>query len=139
MVQQEAKLVGVFALGLGLGPPQEDAGGLTEHGCIIDHLACLRGQVRAARHIRPQVARLGAARGQLALTLVVSMPRYLARTRGSWMVSRWVPLTVMAVLPLGAVGKGASGSPPPMTPAQPLGSHQGCRGCPGPPPPQVTG
>ena len=38
---------------------------------------------------------------QLALTLVVSMPRYFARTRGSWTVSKWVPLTVMAVLPLG--------------------------------------
>ena len=29
------------------------------------------------------------------------MPRYLARTRGSWTVSKWVPLTVIAVLPLG--------------------------------------
>lgn len=110
MVQQEAKLIRVLALGLWLGSPQEDARGLTQHGSVVDHLACLYGQGRAAQYMmRSQVAGAGAGQGQLALTLVVSMPRYLARTRGSWTVSRCVPLTVMAVLPLG-IGKGASGS-----------------------------
>lgn len=109
MVQQEAKLIRVLSLGLWLGPPQEDARGLTQHGSVVDHLACLYGQGWAAQYMRSQVAGVGAGQGQLALTLVVSMPRYLARTRGSWTVSRCVPLTVMAVLPLG-MGKGASGS-----------------------------
>lgn len=101
VVQQEAKLVRMLALGLWLRPPQEDAGGLTQHGSVVDHLARLCGQGWVAQHMRARVAESGAGRGQLALTLVVSMPRYLARTRGSWTVSRWVPLTVMAVLPLG--------------------------------------
>lgn len=61
----------------------------------------------------------GARPQWLALTLVVSMPRYLARTRGSWTVSRWVPLTVMAVLPLGAVGGGGLRLPPPLPSAWP--------------------
>ena len=34
------------------------------------------------------------------LTLVVSIPAYLARTLGSWMVRRLAPVTVMTVLPL---------------------------------------
>ena len=34
------------------------------------------------------------------LTLLVSTPPYLARTLGSWMVSRLVPVTVITVLPL---------------------------------------
>lgn len=104
MVQQEAKLIWVLALGLWLGLPQEDARGFTQHGSVIDHLACLRGQRQAVQHLRPQRAEWQGWDGggaQMALTLVVSMPRYLARTRGSWTVSKWVPLTVMAVLPLG--------------------------------------
>ena len=138
MIQQEAKLIRVFTLGLWLGPSQEDAGGLTQHGGIVDHLACLQGQGRAARHMKPQVAGLGAGRGPLALTLVVSMPRYLARTRGSWTVSRWVPLTVMAVLPLGAAGEGPQA---PSATAPSLASRELSQlpWSPGPPPPQVTG
>lgn len=56
MVQQEAELVRVLTLGLRLGPPQEDARGLTQHGGVVDHLARLWGQRWAAQHVRPQQA-----------------------------------------------------------------------------------
>lgn len=138
MVQQETKLIRVLALGPWLGPPREDARGLTQHGSVVDNLARLCGQRRAVQHMRPCIAGAGAGRGQLALTLVVSMPRYLARTRGSWTVNRWVPLTVMAVLPLGTGRRGPQ-TLSPNAPSPALESYEGCSGSLGPLTTQVAG